>query len=76
MKEIDLHGLTHNEAIEVVTKEVTSLFVERGFKIKVITGNSVTLQKKIFKEIVERYNLNSYLLTNNLGTIIITDLKL
>lgn len=71
MKEIDLHGYRHSEALSLTENEVLLNLQEVGSKIKVITGNSPTLQKKIVKQIVEKYKFSYYIMSYNLGAIII-----
>lgn len=72
MKEIDLHGYTHSEAISFAENEILLGLQNPGSKVKVITGNSPTLQKKIQQQIVDKHNLSSYIMSNNLGALIIT----
>jgi len=73
---IDLHGLSHKDAILATELSLTKIFINTNFKLKVITGNSLTLQKKIIKEVVDKYYLNYYIPSNNLGILIITDIQL
>jgi len=71
--EIDLHGLSHNEAILKTEDFLLRLSVNLGFRATIITGNSYRLQKKIIEQILDVYNFSYYIPSNNLGTIKVRD---
>jgi len=71
MFEIDLHNTTHKEGIQKVDNIVSRHLHKPGFSVNIITGNSLTLQNKIVQEIVDKYNLSYYILSNNLGQMVI-----
>ena len=52
MKEIDVHGMLHSDAITFVEDTVLEKSVKYGllFEVQVITGNSPRLQRRIEKE--------------------------
>lgn len=71
MKQIDLHGMTHLDAVNLSEDFVLLESKNVSFKCKIITGNSHTLQKKIFK-MLDTYDFKYYIPSKNLGEIIIT----
>ena len=71
INEIDLHGVRHKEAIEMVKNFLDEKKMEGSFSIIIITGNSTVLQKRIFKEILELSSYKYYVPSWNLGQIIV-----
>ena len=76
INEIDLHGIRHKEAMEMVKDFLNEKEIEGSFSITIITGNSTVLQKRIFKEILELSIYNYYIPSWNLGQIIVDYVKL
>ena len=76
INEIDLHGIRHKEAMEIVKDFLNEKEMKGSFSITVITGNSTVLQKRIFKEILELSIYNYYIPSWNLGQIIVDYVKL
>ncbi len=76
INEIDLHGIRHKEAMEVLKDFLNEKEMEGSFSIIIITGNSTVLQKRIFKEILELSIYNYYIPSWNLGQIIVDYVKL
>ena len=76
INEIDLHGIRHKEAMEVVKDFLNEKEMEGSFSIIIITGNSTVLQKRIFKEILELSKYNYYIPSWNLGQIIVDYVEL
>jgi dsDNA-specific endonuclease/ATPase MutS2 len=76
INEIDLHGIRHKEAMEMVKDFLNEKEMEGSFSITIITGNSTVLQKRIFKEILELSLYNYYIPSWNLGQIIVDYVKL
>jgi len=68
---IDLHGIRHKEAMEMVRAELEIKKSEGSFSLTIITGNSTVLQERIFKEILEFTPYNYYIPSWNLGQIIV-----
>ena len=68
---IDLHGIRHKEAMEMVRDELDQKKNQGSFSLTVITGNSSVLQNRIFKEILEHTPYNYYVPSWNLGQIIV-----
>jgi DNA-nicking Smr family endonuclease len=71
METLDLHGVRHHQADEIVRSFLNFI----GLPCQIITGNSPTMQK-IVKEVVQEYEWfchekDSY----NYGTLIITETK-
>ena len=71
MNEIDLHGLTHDEALIKAEDFVLMESHDGIFQCRIITGNSSTLSKKVIK-MLESHDFNWYVPTWNLGEIIVT----
>lgn len=74
-KNLDLHGLVHSEAIELVENELLLASTEPGFIFNIITGNSSTLQEKIIRQVLDKYEFNYYITAHNLGKITVVDDK-
>lgn len=72
MKEIDLHGLTHDVAVDraedFVLMEAHDWPI---FQCRIITGKSDTLSKKVIK-MLESHDFNWYIPSWNTGEIIVT----
>ena len=69
--EIDLHGLTHEEAIKAVEDWLYNSYRIPFFTGKIITGNSPELQKKIFEQVLDPYGYAYYVPVYNLGCIVV-----
>lgn len=73
MNELDLHGLTHDDAI---SKTEEFLLMESlkgiGFNCRIITGNSKILQDKIINEILLKHKFKFYIPSWNNGEIIVS----
>ena len=76
INEIDLHGIRHKEAMEIVKDFLNEKEMKGSFSITVITGNSTVLQKRIFKEILELSIYNYYIPSWNLGQILVDYVRL
>ena len=68
---LDLHGVRHKEAMEMVRDELNIKKHNGSFSLIIITGNSTLLQNRIFKEILELTKFNYYIPSWNLGQIIV-----
>lgn len=71
IREIDLHGLRHKQAMELVQNTLTGLKKEKAFSLTIITGNSSTLQERIFNEALDNSDFTYYIPSWNLGQIIV-----
>ena len=75
MKEIDLHGLSHEDAI--LTLEdfllLESSKSNDSFECRVITGNSHKLQIRIIKEVLDKYDFNWISVAYNPGVLIVSE---
>jgi len=69
--EIDLHGLRHKPALELVRKTLEDREVSGSFSLTIITGNSSVLQERIFTEILDDSPYDYYIPSWNLGQIIV-----
>ena len=71
IKNLDLHGIRHKEALEAV-HEFLRIEKEKGpFSVTLITGNSTVLQDRIFKEVLEPSPFTFFIPSWNLGQIIV-----
>ena len=72
MKEIDVHGMLHSDAIIYVEDIVLEESLKTTmFEVKVITGNSPRLQRRIEKEVCKKHDLMFEVPTYNMGTMLI-----
>ena len=58
--EIDLHGKTHPEGLELIEEYMLLNSTKGSVSLTVITGNSPVMQKKIIDQICNRYGSVSY----------------
>ena len=70
MKELDLHGLTHEEAVFKAEDFVLRLSVDELFECRLITGNSMRMQSKII-EMLKQHKFKYYIPSWNTGEIIV-----
>lgn len=76
MIEIDLHGLRHERALQVVENMVVGESQKGSFQLRIITGNSTTLQKRVTNEVLDELGFSWNIPPNNLGEIIVNYVKL
>lgn len=69
---IDLHGLTHKEAIKKAEMTLIGASFDKAMVVEIITGKSKQMQDKIIKEVIEVYNFSYYIPSYNTGMIIVT----
>ncbi|MGB2086086.1 MAG: hypothetical protein ACPIA1_00895 [Flavobacteriaceae bacterium] len=74
--QIDLHGLRHKPALEMVRKTLAQREENGSFSVIIVTGNSSVLQEKIFDEILAYTSYNYYIPSWNLGQIIVENMVL
>ena len=74
--EIDLHGKTHLEGLELIEEYMLLNSTKGSVSLKVITGNSPVMQKKIIDQICNRHGFSYYIPTHNQGEMIIQYEKL
>jgi len=70
MKELDLHGMTHSEAVLEAEDFVLRLSVDELFECRIITGNSMKMQSKII-EVLKQHKFKYYIPSWNTGEIIV-----
>lgn len=68
---IDLHGLSHNEAANMVEEELVKTSMSKFWEIEIITGKSKPMQDKIIKEVLDPMGFFYYLPHTNNGVIIV-----
>lgn len=75
MKEIDLHGLTHEEALSTLENFLLleSSKSHGSFECRIITGNSPKLQIRIIQEILDTHDFKWYHHPYNTGCIIVSE---
>lgn len=72
MYEIDLHGYKHKDALIKVEEYLLLNSVHKIIDVKIITGNSSELQKKLIK-LFDNYNFSYYIPAHNQGEIYVSD---
>ena len=70
MKELDLHGLTHEEAVLSAENFVLLESQDELFECRLITGNSMRMQTKII-EMLKTHKFKYYIPSWNTGEIIV-----
>ncbi len=70
MKELDLHGLTHEEAVLSAENFVMLESVDELFECKLITGNSMKM-KSVIVEMLEKHDFKWWIPAWNTGEIIV-----
>jgi len=76
IEELDLHGIRHKEALEMVKIKLEQEKEKGQFSLTIITGNSSVLQKLIFENILENSEYKYYIPSWNLGQIIVEYMEL
>jgi len=74
--EIDLHGLTHQKALNKVEDILLVSEVYKYRNISIITGKSPKLQDLIINELLTKYNFDYYIPPHNQGVIHVSDSEL
>lgn len=72
MVDLDLHRVPHSKAIEMAEEFILTESQNFGFSCRIITGNSVALQKKIIEEVINKHKFNYLIPNHNLGVIIVS----
>tara|TARA_B100000674_G_scaffold58320_1_gene40595 strand:- start:2004 stop:2234 length:231 start_codon:yes stop_codon:yes gene_type:complete len=72
MYEIDLHGYSHKNAVIKIEEYLLLNSVQNNLEVKIITGNSMELRKKLIK-LFDDYNFSYYIPAHNQGEIYVTD---
>lgn len=70
---IDVHGLTHKQAVIKVENELINLSISKNWTAEVITGKSKPMQDKIIKEVLDLHKFSYYIPANNNGVIIVEE---
>lgn len=68
---IDLHGLSHNQAVSKVENELVGISLSNFWEVEIITGKSKPMRDKIIKEVLDPMNYFYYLPHTNTGVIIV-----
>ena len=76
MRELDLHGINHDRCEILVIEELNKLSSTMGIgELRVITGNSKSLQNKIIR-ILDDYGYRWFIPSYNMGCIIVSWIEL
>jgi hypothetical protein len=70
---IDLHGLSHKEAVIKVESMLISISISQNYQAEIITGNSEAMKQKIIKEVLDPHNFFYYIPHTNRGMIVVCD---
>lgn len=70
---IDLHGLSHKEAVKKVESELISISLQKHYQVEIITGKSKEMQQKIINEVLGPQKFFYYIPTLNPGMIIVCE---
>ena len=76
IKNLDLHGVRHKEALEAVHQLLNKEKESGSFSVTIITGNSSVLQDRIFKEVLDPSPFTFFIPSWNLGQIIVEYMEL
>jgi len=68
---IDLHGLSHNQAVSKVENELVGISLSKFWEVEIITGKSKYMQHRIITEVLEPMNFFHYIPHTNPGTIVV-----
>ena len=72
MNEMDLHGMTHDEAVLVTEDFVLRKSIDPLFQCTIITGNSKPLQDRIIEDVLVKHDFKYMIPSYNQGCIIIS----
>ncbi len=70
---IDLHGLSHNQAVKKTESELISISLQRNYQVEIITGKSPAMQQKIINEVLGPQDFFYYIPHTNKGVIMVCD---
>lgn len=70
---IDLHGLTHDQAVKKAESVLISISLERNYQVEIITGKSPAMQRKIIDEVLGPQDFFYYIPPTNRGMIVVCD---
>jgi hypothetical protein len=73
---IDLHGIRHKQALELVHATLKKCSGNGNFSLTIITGNSKVLQDRIFNECLESTDFTYFIPSWNMGQIIVENVVL
>jgi hypothetical protein len=76
MIELDLHGVTHDNAVRTLEGILVGESTKGSFQLRVITGNSTRMQKRLIDEVLDTMGFQYNIPASNLGEIIVTYTKL
>ncbi len=72
MKELDLHGLSHEDAVLETENFLLKESTQGSFQCKVVTGNSPNLQIRIIREVLDKYDFEWNSVAYNPGMLIVS----
>ena len=68
---IDLHGLSHNQAVSKVENELVGISLSNYWEVEIITGKSKYMQHRIITEVLDPLNFFHYIPHTNPGSIVV-----
>lgn len=72
MKELDLHGLSHEDAVLETENFLLKESTQGSFECKIVTGNSPKLQIRIIQEVLDKYDFTYTTPAYNSGVMIVS----
>lgn len=73
MMKIDLHGLSHKEALIKVENELIMNQIYKDHIVEIITGKSTLMQNAIIRDILDKYEFDYHIPANNSGVIVVAE---
>tara|TARA_B100000925_G_C21643296_1_gene318210 strand:- start:177 stop:416 length:240 start_codon:yes stop_codon:yes gene_type:complete len=70
---IDLHGLTHDQAVAKLEAELIGISLGKNWDVEIITGKSKQMQDRIITEVLDTHRFLYYIPVSNPGVIHVTE---
>jgi hypothetical protein len=68
---IDLHGLSHNQAVSKVENELVGISLSKHWEVEIITVKSKYMQHRIITEVLDPMKFFYYTPHTNPGVIVV-----
>lgn len=68
---IDLHGLSHNQAVAKVEDELVKISLDKYWEVHIVTGKSKDMQHRIISEVLEPMDFFYYKPPANEGLLVV-----
>lgn len=76
VKRIDLHGMSHQDAVNIVEDTMLVDSTRGNVELRVITGKSGEMQKVIIDEVCKKHNFPYFISALNPGEMVIEYTKI